>query len=136
MDKKVFNNVINNLTEMIQDGKEIASLFDDGRKGINKLNVEDYNKFCTKARTLQGKMDKVMQNELYHLIGMGELTVAQSAVLLKMIKELGGYRTAVKTAASLTELTIKTPSIGDSQYQSILTGTVLKIAAPNNTGGQ
>ena len=129
MDKEVFNKVIENLTGMIQNGKEIAGAFDNGRDGLRELRVKDYNRFCNQARALQGKMDKVFQNELYHLIGMGKLTVSQNATLIKLIKELGGYRTVVKTAASLTELTVKTPSIGDSQYQSILTGTVLKTAA-------
>lgn len=117
MENLTFNHMINNLDEMISSGKEIEL-------GYQQQNIT--TDLLVKARVLHGKMDKVLQNEVYHIIGMGNMTVGQNALFSMRIKELGKYRQVVKTVASLPENPTKIPNISASAYNSILTETTLK----------
>ena len=45
-------------------------------------------------------MDAIISTDLYHIIGMGELTVTQTNTFLKLIKEYMSFRLDIKTIAS------------------------------------
>lgn len=117
MDLTTFDNVLKNLDDMTASAKKIEKGYRAGE--ITPELIRD-------ARALHGKMDKVMQNEVYHLIGMGGLTIGQNTIFSIKIKELGKYRQVVKTVASLPENPSRVPSISTSVYNSILTETTLK----------
>lgn len=117
MNQITFKNVVNNLDDMISKGEHVSQQFHDGVGGEAIIG---------EARELQGKMDRVMQSELCHLIGMGDLTVSQNIQLVNRIKLLGEYRPVVKTVASLPQTNYKMSDIKESTYNSILTGTVLR----------
>lgn len=117
MENVIFNNMLKHLDEMISSGEEVS-------RGYQEQQITP--ELMEKARALHGKMDRVLQNEVYHIIGMGRLTVGQNTVFSMKIKELGKYRQVVKTVASLSENMTKIPNINASAYTSILTETILK----------
>jgi hypothetical protein len=116
MEDAAFKTMIQNLDAMIDDGEKIESQYNEGTWGDGLLGD---------ARALQGKMDKVMQSELCHVIGMGHLTVSQNMQFVKRIQDLGKFRPVVKAIASLPAGSDKMPNIKASEYHSVLTETVL-----------
>ena len=44
-------------------------------------------------------MDQIIQKDLYHIIGMGNLTVSQHNLFIKLIKEYLSFRSDMKTIA-------------------------------------
>lgn len=53
-----------------------------------------------KARKIQSAQDKVMKNELHHILGMGDLNEGQTLIFAEAIKKLGETRDEVKRLAS------------------------------------
>lgn len=52
------------------------------------------------ARMAQSIQDKVLKNELHHIIGMGDLTPSQTVEFADAIRELSSHRSAVKRVAT------------------------------------
>lgn len=67
------------------------------------LSLVNYKKI-TKARDLQSKTDSFLHNDLYHIIGMGNLSASQAAALNKLVKGITEHRTVIKTLAALPTL--------------------------------
>lgn len=66
---------------------------------LHKLTIDEAQKlqrFCKQEESLQ---TKVVQCDLYHLIGMGELTPPQMMKLTYLIKDWLQYRGTIKTLA-------------------------------------
>lgn len=123
MDKKDFGIIVHNLDDLITQCKDVRTKFES--ISLKTVTVKDYNDILNSAASLQGKQDKVVHNDLYHLIGMGNLTVTQQSTLTKKIKELMETRSFIKFLASQTRLTIG--KFTDSgTYQCSLLGKKLK----------
>ena len=128
MEATVFNTIMKNLDDMTTKCQEIKAVALGGTEALRALKVEDYNKIVTTAQQLHSKMDKVMQNEVYHIIGMGKMSMVQMSKFTSAVKRLGECRTAVKLIASLTTATTnKGLALGDSTYKSELAETVLSV---------
>jgi len=126
MKQSTFANVTNNLNNLIRSCDEIAKAYNTGV-------LAQIKEFGEEARYAQGKLDKVFQSELYHLLGMGGLTLGQSTMLIKMIQKLGSYRPLIKTVATMSDGQQTIPKIKSSAYQSILTETVLRPTPDGST---
>ena len=124
MDKKSFENIIKNLEEILDACREIGATYKCGAVAA----VEEKR---DAARWAQGQLDKFLQSELYHLLGMGCLTVAQSTEVIKMVHELGACRPVVKTVATMPDGMTQLPPIKESNYRSAFAGIEIK----KNMGG-
>ena len=118
MKSNIFLNITTNIDGLIVKCKRIAKAYQSG-------NLSEIQECAGLARDTQGKLDKVFQSEMYHLIGMGDLTIGQSTQFIKKLKELGAYRPIVKTVATMDVTRCLIPQIKKSSYQSILAGVVL-----------
>ena len=128
METVVFNTIMKNLDDMTTKCQEIKALALRGTEALRALKVEDYNSIITTAQQLHSMMDKIMQNEIYHIIGMGKMNVIQMSKFTASVKKLGECRTAVKSIASLnTENSNRNFKLGDSVYKSELAETVLSV---------
>lgn len=128
MEATVFSTIMKNLDDMTTKCQQIKQVALGGTEALKVLKVEDYNKIVTTAQQLHSKMDKIMQNEVYHIIGMGNMSMIQMSKFTSAVRKLGECRTAVKLIASLTTATTNRElALGDSTYKSELAETVLTV---------
>ena len=93
------------LTKYITQSAEIAeACVVDDQINLDHLTIGQAKELTTKARDLQSKTDSFLTNELYHIIGMGNLSASQSATLNKLVKGITEHRTVVKTLAAFPAL--------------------------------
>ena len=118
MDQTVFTKVMSNVTFITKKCAAIAGAY---RRGTLT------NKACGAARKLQGDMDKILMDEVYHIIGMGSLTQTQQVGFANGINALSQYRPIIKYVASLqTAAGASEKKIKPSVYRSILAGEILR----------
>ena len=116
MEEKVFNKVMGNMNYVIKNCQEI-----DGAYHRNEIN----HRHLMKARSLQGDMDKILMKELYHIIGMGDLTIEQNNKFTKVVERLSCYRPVVKTVASRQRARdVADSCVKQGKYKSMLAGVV------------
>lgn len=128
MEATIFSTIMKNLDDMTTKCQQIKQVALGGTEALKMLKVEDYNKIVTTAQQLHSKMDKIMQNEVYHIIGMGNMSMIQMSKFTSAVRKLGECRTAVKLIASLTTATTNRElALGDSTYKSELAETVLTV---------
>lgn len=95
MEKTQFNSIIENYTKVAEDAESFISLF-NGDFDLNNLTIKAFKDLMEKAKKLQSKSDKILKNELYHLIGMGNLTSTQTSKLCAIIKRISHARSYFK----------------------------------------
>ncbi len=66
---------------------------------LKKLTIEDAQKLQRFCRQEESLMTKIVQCDLYHIIGMGNLTPPQMMKFTYLIKDYLQYRGAIKTIA-------------------------------------
>ena len=91
---------------------------------LKNLTLGEAQALKSWAKTEQGKMDKIIGVDLYHIIGMGELSAVQTNLFLKLIKEYMSFRSDIKTIAM--NLTIDNiPGLpSESEYKLSLFGGI------------
>ena len=67
---------------------------------LNQLTIQEARTLKYWAKNEQAKMDRIITTDLYHIIGMGELTVTQMNLFIKLIKEYLAFRSDIKAIAS------------------------------------
>lgn len=90
---------------------------------FDHLTVGQVKDLTEKARDLQSKTDTFLKDELYHIIGMGNLSASQAATLNKLVKDITMHRSVVKAVAGLPTLPTKISSV--SKYKSKTFGFAL-----------
>jgi len=105
MNKKDYELIIKNLDKVIEECKIINDKF-SSPEAVLKWTVKEYQNNCNKARELQSKTDVILKTDCYHIIGMGNLTISQSAMFIKRIKILGELRSKIKVLASVQDVMI------------------------------
>lgn len=66
---------------------------------LHNISAKRANSLGQWARAELGKMDKITQIDLRHIIGMGDLTASQTSMLIKALREYMGFRPALQTFA-------------------------------------
>jgi hypothetical protein len=122
MDKKDFELIIKNLTNISTRCTNLRERLD--KVGLQDLSVAEYNKIVLEASQLQGEQDKVCRGELYHILGMGNLTVTQQATFISKVKETLKERSLIKFVASQPKVIIGKQET-QSEYNSSLLGKKL-----------
>ena len=95
----------------------------DNEINLDHLTVGQVKELTEKARDLQSKTDMFLKDELYHIIGMGNLSASQVATLNKLVKEITSHRSVVKLVASVPTLPTKITTT--SKYKSKMFGFAL-----------
>lgn len=123
MEKTQFNSIIENYTKVAEEAERFIELF-NGDFDLNNLTIKDFKQLIDKARSLQKKTDQILQAELYHLIGMGNLTSTQTSKLCAIIKRISSSRSYFKPVAGY--ILNKLPEVPDkSSYKCEIAGIKL-----------
>lgn len=113
MNQQDFSLILKNLDTLIK--KCVALKKEVGVTKLQDMSVVDYNKIIDKASQLQSEQDKITSHELYHILGMGNLTVTQQATFISKIKEFLETRSIVKYVAGQPKVNVGTPK-SKSEY--------------------
>lgn len=93
------------LTKYIKQTAEVVDACTvNGQVEFDHLTIGQVNDLSESARTLQSKTDQFLKQDLYHIIGMGNLSAVQSAVLNKLVKEVTSHRSILKAVAALPKI--------------------------------
>ena len=95
--KKQFDGIISQIDTLIAKCEECKI---SSQAEFNALTIAEARKVIEKARAAKSDMDKVLQSELYHIIGMGNLSAAQEVQLCAKIKQYSSYRSYIKVICS------------------------------------
>ena len=110
MKDEKFDIIINSL----QDRVDLCRKYLDGiqhKQDLLNLKLSDVielKKFCV---TEKEKMTKILMVDLYHIIGMGDLTCSQTSKFISLIKQYSNYRADIKTLAESLDSIHELPSI-------------------------
>ncbi len=97
-----FNAIMRVLNNFIDQSAEVSNAcVVSGKVDLDRLTIGQVKDLSAKARSLQSKTDQFLKQDLYHIIGMGNLSASQSATLNKLVKEVTSHRSIVKTVAAL-----------------------------------
>ena len=91
---------------------------------VEHLTIGQAADLSERARDLQSKTDQFLKQDLYHVIGMGNLSASQMATTTKLVKDITEHRTLMKTLAALPTLPKKIST--SSEYKSKSLGVKLK----------
>lgn len=105
MKKNDFELIIKNLDAVIKECQNIDAKFSSS-ESVMKWTIKEYQNNYNIARKLQSKTDAILKQDCYHIIGMGNLTVSQTALFVKKIKTLGSLRSKIKVLASVQDIVV------------------------------
>lgn len=94
MDVSKFNIIIKNINKLynqvdINRDNLLNLLNIINNISLSSINIDEIKKYIEDSKNLQSKIDQILHNELYHIIGMGNLSSNQLATFCKHIKRLG-----------------------------------------------
>lgn len=115
MNKAQYNELIENTEKTIAACESFLRAHPD----IDKLTVKEYNAACTAARQLQSQCDHINKDEIYHVLGMGNLSASQLAGFVKCINRMNAMRSRIKYFAYQEKIVVK-PPIKQASYNSEL----------------
>ena len=127
MDRQTYSDIIEKLQSVIDSCKSLCSELEAVGGDVTKWTLQKYSEMRIAAMALQAKQDKILSTELYHVLGMTEMTVTQSAHFVKLTKELANCRVAIKKCAGLPELKIYPIDLSsENQYECKELGLILR----------
>lgn len=125
MNKTEFEKITTIVKKYISELEDIAvACTNNNIITLDHLTIGQLSKLSSQARELQSKTDQFLKQDLYHVIGMGNLSAAQMATISKLVKETTEHRSLMKTLAALPELPKKVST--SSKYKSSLLQCTLK----------
>lgn len=131
MDTKNFETILNNLNQLILETNKYWDMFGINLvdEGIN-LDYNQLNNIKSQLQSDQSKFDQICHNELYHLIGMGDLTQQQLLKFMSKVKLLCKSKDRNKRLLTIVDSlrSIKNSLDSDSEYKlSVLYNCKIKI---------
>lgn len=88
--------IVENLSKQIEQCETALSKYNLNARDISKMTIKDLNESILSCRTALSEMDKFLEADLYHIIGMADLNAAQTSRIIKLTKELTSYRSDIK----------------------------------------
>ena len=105
MKSSEFKGIKTILTKYINQSAELTeTCVVDDHITLDHLTIGQVKDLTVKARELQSKTDQFLKQDLYHIIGMGNLSASQVATLNKLVKGITEHRTVIKALAVLPTL--------------------------------
>lgn len=96
MEREQFKQIINNLEARLNACTEYLGNIDS----IDSLTIGQIKAIYEFCKTEQSLMDQIKHNELYHILGMGKLTVIQQMKFISLIKKYLAFSSTIKYCAS------------------------------------
>ena len=93
MVKEKFESLLNQITSLIDDCKSCVVYSSDE---LLKMTLAEIQKRIDKAQDIQSSMDTVLTTELYHILGMGNLSASQQLRFMSKVREYCSYRPYIK----------------------------------------
>ena len=113
------------LTKYINESAELTEMCVKNDKiTFDHLTIRQAKDLTTKARELQSKTYQFLKQDLYHIIGMGNLSASQAASLNKLVRDITTHRTVMKAVAALPNLPTEVATT--STYKTSTFGLKLK----------
>jgi hypothetical protein len=120
-----FNKITGVVKSYIAELREMYTVCNNnGIITVEHLTIGQATDLSERARDLQSKTDQFLKQDLYHVIGMGNLSASQMATTTKLVKDLTEHRTLMKTLATLPAFPKKIST--SSEYKSKSLGVKLK----------
>lgn len=119
-----FQIIVKNLANQINQCESALSWYNLCSRDISKMVIEQINLTISSCRKAQGEMDKFVASDLYHLIGMADLSAAQTAKIIKLTKTLLEYRSDIKFFANQNK--IQVPQKKDIKLQIVFWNKTFK----------
>lgn len=98
-----YNCIINNLTERIENCKKhldgILSTDD-----LSNLSIKDFLELKSFCKQENIDMTEICMVDLYHILGMGNLSVVQTQKFLKLLNKYTSYRSDIKCICSISDV--------------------------------
>lgn len=113
MNKESFDKIVKDLeTRISMCEKKLDKI--DSKETLLNISLKEFIELRNYCQEEQGRMDKV-NNDLYHLIGMGGLTPIQLQKFCGLVKKYLVYRSDIKYLACLStiDLNINFPQASD-----------------------
>lgn len=98
--------IINNLNDQVEQCETALAGYNMCLRDYSKMTMENLNTTILACRNACQEMDKFVKNDLYHIIGMGNLNAAQLAHITKLTKTLMKHRSDIKFFAGQNTITI------------------------------
>lgn len=126
MKKQTFADLTDRMNALLNECQSWYDRTGSGRDAM-LLTIKDFNSAISEARTLQSKCDKVVTSDLYHIIGMGNLSASQMSSFTKQIKRLSVYRHDLKWFSNSDKLSVRSYS-NTSDYSASIMSDKLKVS--------
>lgn len=98
--------IIKDITNQINQCESALAQYNSCSHDLSKMVVKEVNTTISSCRKVQGKMDKFVSKDLYHIVGMANLNAAQTSKIMKLTKILLKYRNDIKFFASQTPIPV------------------------------
>lgn len=98
--------IIKNINDQINECSAALSEYNMCLRDFTKMTMENINATILSCRKVNGLMDKFVKDDLYHIIGMGNLNAAQLSHIVRLTKTLLKYRTDIKFFAVQSTITV------------------------------
>lgn len=100
MNKEDFTKIVSTLEDYSNRMKNVKELcYKEGKILLDDLTLKQLKQTIEESRNLISQTDQFLKSDLYHLIGMGNLTVTQLSILSKLTKDITKYRSINKVIA-------------------------------------
>lgn len=98
--------IVRNINDQINKCDVALSEYNICLRDFAKMTMESVNETILTCRKLNGSMDKFIKDDLYHIIGMGNLNASQLSHIVKLTKILLKYRTDIKFFSMQSTITV------------------------------
>ena len=124
MNKKEFSVLTQSIKQILSECDATITRYQNFSNGNG--SIKKYNAAVRTARNeLLPKLDKIATNEVYHIIGMADLTDQQTVEFYKCIREVLSKRIMIRIISRAVEITLEKLEVKGS-YESILLKKTLK----------
>ena len=110
MNKEIFEQIKQELETRISKCKEFLGTIET-TDDLKKLTIEQAQQLQRFSKEEESRMTKMVQCDLYHIIGMGDLTPPQMMKFTYLIRDYLQYRSTIKTIAMNFDKISTLPSI-------------------------
>lgn len=100
MESNNFNIIINTLDDLINKCEQTIGDI-KSKADIDNMTLNQVRTMVTECRQLYSQMDKINQTDLYHIIGMGKLTVTQRNIFWAKLEKFLTYRPDLHNLSTL-----------------------------------
>lgn len=98
--------IVDSITDQISKCERALSVYNACSQDFSKMTIEDINTTILDCRKVQQTSDKLVRDDLYHIIGMANLNAAQTSRIIKLTKELLKYRSDIKYFAGQSTIPV------------------------------